>query len=126
MAGNTWASGCRGKIQYPSRKMAAAAIRRMRREGAAVAPDTLEPYRCREMRDHWHVGHSVRPTLPPKLLRVKAAAGDLVEIAWRMLDGSEVVERRSSPKEGSVDAPVPRESAITSDLPRPDPAEGGT
>ena len=60
----------------------------MRRQGAAVAPETLEPYRCAEARDHWHVGHSVRPALPPKVLRVKAAAGDIVEIAWRMLDGT--------------------------------------
>ena len=115
MAGNTWATGCRGKIQYPSRKMAAAAIRRMRREGAAVTPETLEPYRCREVRDHWHIGHSVRPTLPPKVLRVKAAAGDVVEIAWRMPDGTVCTAR--------LEAPV--ESGWPRDLPRTDPAEEG-
>ena|SRR3990167_11562529 len=97
MAGNTWATGCRGKMQYPSRKMAAAAIRRMRREGAAVAPETLEPYRCAECKT-WHIGHSVRPRLPAPLKIMRAREGDVVQIVWRRVDGAELTTSHEMPK----------------------------
>lgn len=99
MPGNTWATGCRGKVPYKSRRMAAAEIRRLRRSAftGVVSPETLAPYRCREVRSHWHVGHETRPALPRPLRRVRAAAGDVVEITWRMPDGRDVIERHAGP-----------------------------
>ena len=95
---SSWSNGCRGKVQYTSRGRANAAIRVLRKSDNVIAPDTLMAYKCREDKNHWHVGHDVRPVLPPPLRRVKAASGDIVEITWRMPDGTDVVERRTVPQ----------------------------
>ena len=92
---NGWSNSCRGKVQYSSRSRANAAIRVLRKADNVIDADTLMAYRCREDKSHWHVGHRVRPVLPPPLRRVKAAAGDVVEITWRMPDGTEHVERHT-------------------------------
>lgn len=51
-------NACRGKVRYPSKRVAAGRIRVMKQRQSPGA-HRLQEYRCRECK-HWHVGNSRR------------------------------------------------------------------
>lgn len=83
-----WASGCRGKLRYPSRRAANAARRVMGATGRAKNFDVLHPYKCPACK-HWHLGNEPGHATPAPLKRIRVARGDVVEITWRGHDGTE-------------------------------------
>lgn len=93
-----WSQGCRGKIRYQTRKRALAKIRSILRVDTHEAPELLDAYRCVDCRG-WHIGHRTKWRPLPPLKRMRASAGDTVEITWRRPDGTDVRSRHEAPKE---------------------------
>lgn len=95
----TWARGCLGKVGYSSKRQASGRMRLMRRSAHTRTPDLLNVYHCSAC-GRWHLGN-LRDGRPPTapLRRMKAADGDVVEIAWRHADGTETRQRYVSPSQ---------------------------
>lgn len=93
-----WGNSCRGKIRYSSRKRALAKIRSIQRGDTHEAPELLDAYRCAECAC-WHIGHRTKRRAVPPLKRMRAAAGDIVEITWRKPDGTEARSWHEAPRE---------------------------
>ena len=97
----SWSGGCRGKVAYPSRGKAAAALRVMLKSPTTRTPDLLHAYRCTGC-GAWHLGNAAR-VYKQAVLRVRAAVSDVVEIEWLGKDGRTQVERRTWSARGGVD-----------------------
>lgn len=72
-------SGCRGKVRYKTKRLAQGVLRVMLREGQ-MKSETLHVYRCPSC-GKWHLGNR-SGSVPPPLLTIRAAVGEVVEIVW--------------------------------------------
>lgn len=90
----SWGRGCRGKVAFRSKRQALGVLRTMRRKNRS--PEHLNIYHCSCR--YWHIGNST--PVPPKapLRQIRALAGDVVEITWKLPDGTLVIDRRTVPE----------------------------
>ena len=91
---STWGTGCRGKQPYRTRRRAEIERKLIVRRGRLDHPDTLESYHCPAC-GQWHLGNrrDAKTSQRRPVIQVRAADGDVVEVTWRLADGSERVVR---------------------------------